>query len=48
MNQPPSGLPIYLVLTDPDDAAFCHKSPPRWKWVTAFMAHRRLRSMARM
>jgi hypothetical protein len=22
-NQPPNGLPIYRVLTGPDDAAFC-------------------------
>lgn len=25
MSQPPNGLPIYRVLTGPDDAAFCHK-----------------------
>ncbi|MBA1290995.1 DUF1737 domain-containing protein [Pseudomonas japonica] len=26
MSQPPNGLPIYRVLTGPDDAAFCHKA----------------------
>ncbi|AJQ46463.1 MULTISPECIES: DUF1737 domain-containing protein [Pseudomonas] len=25
MTQPPDGLPIYRVLTGPDDASFCHK-----------------------
>jgi len=25
MNTPPDGLPIYRVLTGPDDAAFCHR-----------------------
>lgn len=25
MNAPPDGLPIYRVLTGPDDAAFCHR-----------------------
>ncbi|MEL4169591.1 MULTISPECIES: DUF1737 domain-containing protein [unclassified Pseudomonas] len=25
MNLPPDGLPIYRVLTGPDDAAFCHR-----------------------
>lgn len=24
MSVPPEGLPIYRVLTGPDDAAFCH------------------------
>jgi hypothetical protein len=24
-NQPPDGLPIYRVLTGPDDAAFCFR-----------------------
>lgn len=25
MNLPPQGLPLYRVLTGPDDAAFCHR-----------------------
>ncbi|MFJ2987140.1 DUF1737 domain-containing protein [Collimonas sp. NPDC087041] len=25
MNLPPGGLPIYRVLTGPDDATFCHR-----------------------
>ena len=25
MSVPPEGLPIYRVLTGPDDAAFCHR-----------------------
>lgn len=25
MNRPPDGLPIYRLLTGPDDAAFCHR-----------------------
>ncbi|CAK7287866.1 hypothetical protein SGPA1_50832 [Streptomyces misionensis JCM 4497] len=25
MSTPPDGLPIYRVLTGPDDAAFCHR-----------------------
>lgn len=25
MSLPPEGLPIYRVLTGPDDAAFCHR-----------------------
>ena len=25
MNLPPEGLPIYRVLTGPDDASFCHR-----------------------
>ncbi len=25
MSAPPDGLPIYRVLTGPDDAAFCHR-----------------------
>jgi hypothetical protein len=25
MSQPPDNLPIYRVLTGPDDAAFCHR-----------------------
>lgn len=25
MKQPPNNLPIYRVLTGPDDAAFCHR-----------------------
>jgi len=25
MPQPPNGLPIYRVLTGPDDAAFCRR-----------------------
>jgi len=25
MSAPPEGLPIYRVLTGPDDAAFCHR-----------------------
>ncbi|AOE62415.1 DUF1737 domain-containing protein [Pseudomonas corrugata] len=25
MSLPPDGLPIYRVLTGPDDAAFCHR-----------------------
>ena len=25
MNTPPDGLPVYRVLTGPDDAAFCHR-----------------------
>ena len=25
MNAPPDGLPIYRVLTGPDDAAFCRR-----------------------
>lgn len=25
MQQPPNDLPIYRVLTGPDDAAFCHR-----------------------
>lgn len=25
MSSPPEGLPIYRVLTGPDDAAFCHR-----------------------
>jgi len=25
MTLPPDGLPIYRVLTGPDDAAFCHR-----------------------
>jgi hypothetical protein len=25
MSSPPDGLPIYRVLTGPDDAAFCHR-----------------------
>jgi hypothetical protein len=25
MNPPPDGLPIYRVLTGPDDAAFCRR-----------------------
>ena len=25
MNAPPDGLPVYRVLTGPDDAAFCHR-----------------------
>lgn len=25
MSQPPNGLPIYRVLTGPDDAAFCRR-----------------------
>ena len=24
-NTPPDGLPIYRILTGPDDAAFCHR-----------------------
>ena len=24
-SRPPDGLPIYRVLTGPDDAAFCHR-----------------------
>lgn len=25
MNLPPEGLPVYRVLTGPDDASFCHR-----------------------
>jgi len=25
MTQPPNGLPVYRILTGPDDAAFCHR-----------------------
>ncbi|MFF2330535.1 MULTISPECIES: DUF1737 domain-containing protein [unclassified Streptomyces] len=25
MSTPPDGLPIYRVLTGPDDSAFCHR-----------------------
>ncbi|WP_101386181.1 DUF1737 domain-containing protein [Streptomyces sp. TLI_146] len=25
MSTPPNGLPIYRVLTGPDDATFCHR-----------------------
>ena len=25
MTTPPNGLPVYRVLTGPDDAAFCHR-----------------------
>lgn len=25
MSQPPDNLPLYRVLTGPDDAAFCHR-----------------------
>ncbi len=25
MSPPPDGLPVYRVLTGPDDAAFCHR-----------------------
>ncbi|MDQ0930632.1 DUF1737 domain-containing protein [Streptomyces turgidiscabies] len=25
MTTPPDGLPVYRVLTGPDDAAFCHR-----------------------
>lgn len=25
MSTPPDGLPVYRVLTGPDDAAFCHR-----------------------
>ncbi|MPQ71055.1 MULTISPECIES: DUF1737 domain-containing protein [unclassified Pseudomonas] len=25
MSLPPEGLPIYRVLTGPDDASFCHR-----------------------
>jgi hypothetical protein len=25
MSRPPEGLPIYRVLTGPDEAAFCHR-----------------------
>ncbi|WP_438280748.1 DUF1737 domain-containing protein [Pseudomonas alabamensis] len=25
MNRPPNGLPIYRILTGPDDAAFCRR-----------------------
>ena len=25
MTAPPDGLPVYRVLTGPDDAAFCHR-----------------------
>lgn len=25
MNPPPDGLPIYRLLTGPDDAKFCHR-----------------------
>lgn len=25
MNQPPNELPIYRMLTGPDDATFCHR-----------------------
>lgn len=25
VNLPPDGLPIYRILTGPDDAAFCHR-----------------------
>ncbi|MFF1723191.1 DUF1737 domain-containing protein [Streptomyces sviceus] len=25
MSTPPDGLPIYRVVTGPDDAAFCHR-----------------------
>lgn len=25
MKQPPNDLPVYRVLTGPDDAAFCHR-----------------------
>lgn len=25
MTQPPNDLPVYRVLTGPDDAAFCHR-----------------------
>lgn len=25
MSVPPDGLPVYRVLTGPDDAAFCHR-----------------------
>jgi len=25
MSAPPDGLPVYRVLTGPDDAAFCHR-----------------------
>lgn len=25
MNLPPDNLPIYRILTGPDDAAFCHR-----------------------
>ncbi|MFI7295522.1 DUF1737 domain-containing protein [Streptomyces sp. NPDC050121] len=25
MNPPPDGLPVYRVLTGPDDASFCHR-----------------------
>lgn len=24
-KQPPDGLPVYRILTGPDDAAFCHR-----------------------
>ncbi|WP_190022079.1 DUF1737 domain-containing protein [Streptomyces hiroshimensis] len=25
MTTPPDGMPVYRVLTGPDDAAFCHR-----------------------
>ena len=25
MSEPPDGLPVYRVLTGPDDASFCHR-----------------------
>jgi hypothetical protein len=25
MSEPPEGMPIYRVLTGPDDVAFCHR-----------------------
>jgi hypothetical protein len=25
MSQPPEGLPVYRLLTGPDDAKFCHR-----------------------
>ncbi|MFE2279424.1 DUF1737 domain-containing protein [Streptomyces sp. NPDC059454] len=25
MSTPPDGLPVYRVLTGPDDSAFCHR-----------------------
>ncbi|MFD5425991.1 DUF1737 domain-containing protein [Streptomyces sp. NPDC127084] len=25
MSTPPDGLPVYRVLTGPDDASFCHR-----------------------
>ena len=25
MNQPPNGLPLYRVITGPDDASFCER-----------------------